>query len=135
MFVCLDIMSSNLQKKKVRLVRSMIRFLKQESESTDLDGDQKEAIEVAVQCLETAYDLENKPDTKDAINLLDVIDAGPSEVWLLNHQLKCVSNVYFKLKVPEVSQEYKVNAEIHKVRGNNFMKLGQYLEALDAYSK
>lgn len=69
-------MSSDIQKKKIRLVRSVINFLKQEVDSSDLDGDQKEAVEVAVQCLETAYDLENKPDSKDAINLLDLIGSG-----------------------------------------------------------
>lgn len=84
---------SSLQKKKIRLVRSTIGFLKQEADSTELDGDQKEAIEVAVQCLETAYDLENKPDSKDAVNLLDLIDASTPEVHSLRLTNVHVSNL------------------------------------------
>lgn len=35
----------------------------------------------------------------------------------------------------DVTDEDKANAELHKVKGNDYMKAGNYQEALEAYTK
>lgn len=55
------------------VVKSIIKFLVPEVKSTQLDADQRDAIEVAIQCLETAYNLEGHRNDSDAIDLTELI--------------------------------------------------------------
>lgn len=83
-FFFYSIMDSNLQNKKTKLVKSIIRFLRDESESIELNADQKECVEVAVQCLESAYNLEGAP-YKDVPSILDLVrDAVTVQVSFSN---------------------------------------------------
>lgn len=41
---------------KKRVVKSILKFIKDELAGTSLDGEQKESLDVARQCLETTYE-------------------------------------------------------------------------------
>ncbi|KAF7286994.1 hypothetical protein GWI33_002834 [Rhynchophorus ferrugineus] len=79
----------------------------------ELNEEKKESLEVAIQCLETAFDIENQPNT-EIIDLLSLITIKP--------------------KV-EVTEEQKAQAEEHKNKGNNYMKNSEYDQAIAEYTK
>lgn len=54
------------------LVLSIIRFLRQESENEQLDADTVEAIEVASQCLENAFNISQPDYDHNILNLLSL---------------------------------------------------------------
>lgn len=56
------------------LVKSIIGFLIPEVNSGKHSIDQREAIEVAIQCLETAYSVEGGRSDPDTINLLELFE-------------------------------------------------------------
>lgn len=58
---------------RLEVVKSIIGFLVPEIHSPDLDSDQRDAIEVAIQCLENAYGLEGHRNDRNVANLVDVI--------------------------------------------------------------
>lgn len=49
----------NMDKEKLDIVKSILRFLRDEIESTKLDMEQKESLEVAKQCLESTYEIDS----------------------------------------------------------------------------
>lgn len=99
--------------KKQVLINSVISFLQDELNSSTLSEERKESIEVAIQCLETAFEVENQTN-QDKVDLLSFIT--------------------IKQKV-EVSEERKAEAEEYKTSGNNFMKTAEYDKAVIEYSK
>lgn len=48
-----------MEKEKADIVKSILRFLREEIENTKLDMEQKESLEVAKQCLESTYDIDS----------------------------------------------------------------------------
>ncbi|XP_030762367.1 small glutamine-rich tetratricopeptide repeat-containing protein alpha-like [Sitophilus oryzae] len=95
------------------LVSSVIGFLHDELNSPNLSEERKESIEVAIQCLETAFEVENLTH-KEKVDLLSLIN--------------------YKPKV-EVTEETKIQAEVHKNKGNDFMKNSDYDQAAVEYTK
>ncbi|KAM7287632.1 small glutamine-rich tetratricopeptide repeat-containing protein beta [Ixodes scapularis] len=59
-----------------RLVLSIVQFLRQQLQTADLSSDAKESVEVAVQCLETAYGVSIDDLSNDSLlvsrTLLDI---------------------------------------------------------------
>lgn len=74
------------------LIKSIIRFLVPEATNAELDPDQRDAIEVAIQCLETAYNLEGQRDNPDVLNLVELVQEA-----LETKKSKEVSDRKFKL--------------------------------------
>jgi len=103
-----------------RLAVSIIKFLRSELESERLGEEGGEALEVAVQCLETAYATEGTTMEDDLLELYKLHAPPP-------HASTPVSNA-------EVSEEDKTSAESKKVEGNDLMREGRYQEAIAAYS-
>lgn len=113
-----------------KLVFSMIRFLQDQKTNSSLDDEKVESIEVAIQCLESAYEI----DTSDEYtvsryqvqrNLLDIF----------NTQLGIEEDADFSsLSLHEATPEEKEEAESMKNKGNDFMKVEQFSEALKCYS-
>lgn len=99
--------------RKQILVNSIISFLQGELSGNILNEEKKESLEVAVQCLETAFEVENQ-NNSEKVDLLSLITVKP--------------------KV-EVTEEQKAEAEEYKTKGNNFMKTSEYKEAIDEYTK
>lgn len=112
-----------------RLVLSIVQFLRQQLQTADLTADAKESLEVAVQCLETAYGVSPEDLSNESLvvsrPLLDIFrDALPRE----HVQTSCEN-------VPEPTEAQKVEAEKYKQEGNNMMKLEMYTAALECYTK
>lgn len=113
-----------------RLVLSIVQFLRQQLQTAELSSDAKESVEVAVQCLETAYgvsqeDLSNESHVMNR-PLLDIFrDALPQEHVQTRHDDNS----------PEPTEAQKAEAERFKQEGNNMMKLEMYTAALECYTK
>jgi len=107
-----------------RLVASMVQFLGDQLGSQELTADAKESLEVAIQCLESAYEV----SSSDA-HLL------PSKTLLeiFTHAVKD-EPVKEEPQTP-VTEEAKANAEGLKNEGNNLMKTDKFDEALKCYTQ
>ncbi|XP_022914411.1 small glutamine-rich tetratricopeptide repeat-containing protein alpha-like isoform X2 [Onthophagus taurus] len=99
---------------KLQIIKSILRFLRDEIEHSTLDAEQKESLDVARQCLESTYEV----DGNDLASLANADDL----------------NLMFRAN-SEVSEDISIIAEELKVKGNDQMKLGLYSEALDLYTK
>jgi len=99
------------------LAISIIKFLKTELESQRLGEEGTEALEVAVQCLETAYSTEGATSNDDLLAIYQSAASAPS------------SNLYPKL--PEVNRD---EAELKKVEGNDYMREGKFNQAIASYT-
>ncbi|XP_046438466.1 small glutamine-rich tetratricopeptide repeat-containing protein beta-like [Daphnia pulex] len=106
-----------------RLALAIVQFLAEQKQYGNLSPDAQESLEVAVQCLETAFELTPEDATSLSVSksLLDIFhDAVASEIPT------------FPAEVPE---DIKLQAEKLKNEGNNLMKSEQFTEALVCYSK
>ncbi|KAL3289412.1 hypothetical protein HHI36_022837 [Cryptolaemus montrouzieri] len=102
----------NLEQKK-KLVLSIIKFLQDELNISNLTEEKKESVEVAIQCLETAYDTSSIKD-ENVVNLLTLIPSTSAK---------------------KVTDQQKLEAEKFKNEGNSAIKNDQYNEALYFYTK
>lgn len=100
-----------------KLVYSVIKFLK--SELSTLSPEACESIEVAIQCLENAYEIHT--DSSE-------LDTGASLPEIFGAYLSSVK------KRPPTDAE-KEEAERLKTEGNNLMKAEKFKEALDCYTR
>ncbi|UJR21802.1 hypothetical protein I4U23_024880 [Adineta vaga] len=105
---------------KQRLIFSILKFLDKEIQSESVNGERRESIEVAVQCIETAFEvsLANPPND---LNRSEPIDL-----------LSLVSNKT-SMNVP-LTDDMRQQADKFKNQGNDFVKQEKYKEALDAYN-
>jgi len=95
-----------------KLAASIINFLKTEASSDKLGEDASEGLEVAIQCLETAYGLEDV-NTSMSIDLFQIFNDALSKSM----------------------EGDKVKAENFKADGNNLMKSEKFHEAIECYTK
>ncbi|XP_075731385.1 small glutamine-rich tetratricopeptide repeat-containing protein beta isoform X2 [Rhipicephalus microplus] len=112
-----------------RLVLSIVQFLRQQLQTADLTIDAKESLEVAVQCLETAYGVSPEDLSNESLvvsrPLLEIFrDALPREHVQTSYE-----------DVPEPTEAQKAEAEKYKQEGNHMMKLEMYTAALECYTK
>ncbi|KAH9065921.1 putative stress-induced protein STI1 [Lactarius vividus] len=129
-----------MSEKQQRLVLSIIDFLNQSINDGTIREEDKESLEVAVQCIGEAFGID--PANKQQANRLSVKPAT----------LQSIFEVYLKTKdkigsaaqpaantTPAASTspsaEDKAAAEKHKQEGNARMNGKQYEEAIDAYTK
>ncbi|XP_076391630.1 small glutamine-rich tetratricopeptide repeat-containing protein alpha isoform X3 [Megachile rotundata] len=101
------------------LVAAIVQFLTQQLKDGDIIADSRESLEVAIQCLESAYNLQAS-DTPANFNLYEVYKSA-------------VENA--RPQVPEATPEAKAEAERLKNEGNALMKAEKYHEALANYTK
>lgn len=110
-----------------RLVFSIIEFFDDQIVSGDLSEDALESLEVAKQCLETAYSLNLSTDTEYRVSrsLLDIFNQSVGK------------NEGLQPRVPtrQATDEEKAEAEKLKSQGNDLMKQEKYDDAIDYYSK
>jgi len=104
----------------------MIEFLTDEIQSDSLSTDSKESIEVAIQCLETAYDINPMDGSLQTNQKLEDIFANA---------IKDDQSSYSGRKAEPVSESAKREAEKLKNDGNNLMKSEKFEEALECYTK
>nr|CAD7433344.1 unnamed protein product [Timema monikensis] len=105
-----------------QIICSIIHFLKNQLSNGSLTQDGCESLEVAIQCLESAYELSEKDLSDIKVSLLEILKThttAPLDI----------------AESQEATPEQKTEAEKFKSDGNNYMKTGKYLEALDCYTK
>jgi len=107
---------------KRRLVYSIIQFCQKELQADDLSDDAKESLEVASQCLQSAYAL----NTED--KHLEVSKSLPAIFQ------EATKNEPLHKKSPPSAAD-KEEAERLKTEGNNLMRTEKFVEALEMYSK
>lgn len=108
-----------------KIVLSILKFLRKEVESNTLSADACESVEVAIQCLESAYgcdaSMEEGRIVPDLVELFCVSDVWtiPSNDSLLN----------------EATPEARAEAEDYKNQGNTLMKEEKFEEAIKKYTR
>lgn len=113
----MDPMSTN------RLIFAILQYFDDQQRSPDLSPAAIESLEVATQCLESAYgisirDVEASAMYQTPLSLPDIFAAG-----------------LMQLSVPSASVADKELGEKLKAEGNEFMKQEQFQEAVDRYSR
>lgn len=103
-----------------KIVYSIIKFLKDELSSSTPEA--CESIEVAIQCLENAYEIHN--DDKS-------LDTGIPLTRIFNNEFSSSSISPPKIATPAEKEE----AEKLKTEGNNLVKSEKFEEAIQCYTK
>uniref|UniRef100_A0A3P9N591 Small glutamine-rich tetratricopeptide repeat-containing protein alpha n=1 Tax=Poecilia reticulata TaxID=8081 RepID=A0A3P9N591_POERE len=112
-----------------RLAFSIIQFLHDQLQAGDLTSDAQESLEVAVQCLETAFDVSTDDQSLAVPMTLPEIFASatakfPAESHANNNTAPSSS-----------TEEQKAEAERLKTDGNDQMKVENFAAAVEFYSK
>jgi len=107
---------------KRRLVFSIIQFCQKELQSDDLSDDAKESLEVASQCLQSAYALTTEDKHLEVSKTLE------------NIFQEVTKNEPLRKKGPPSAAD-KEEAERLKTEGNNLMRTEKFQEALEMYTK
>lgn len=108
-----------------RLALAIVQFLAEQKQFGNLSSDAQESLEVAVQCLETAFEL--SPEDASALSV------SKSLLDIFHEAVEAESS---STSLPqEATPEAKAQAEKLKNEGNNFMKSEQFATALTCYSK
>ncbi|KAM7542234.1 hypothetical protein Aperf_G00000008461 [Anoplocephala perfoliata] len=102
---------------KLKLYQSIAVFLKEECSCGDYSGDTLESLEVARQCIESAFEVSG--DSRAEVDLLA----------LFTKALNSKPNVH------QATPEDKAKAEKFKTQGNSFVSAGKLSEALESYNK
>ncbi|XP_061539625.1 small glutamine-rich tetratricopeptide repeat-containing protein alpha [Phycodurus eques] len=110
-----------------RLAFSIIRFLHQQLQSGNLSSGAQESLEVAVQCLETAFEVSTDDQSLAVPLTLPEIFASAAA-----DDKSQVNNDATK---NGVSEEQRAEAERLKTDGNDHMKVENYAAAVEFYSK
>lgn len=107
---------------KRRLVYSIIQYCQQELQSNELSDDAKESLEVASQCLQSAYALTTEDKHLEVSKTLPAIFQ------------EATKNEPLHKKSPPSAAD-KEEAERMKTEGNNLMRTEKFVDALEMYSK
>jgi len=113
-------MSGDMDKR--RLVFAIVDFLNRELASDDISEDAKEGLEVASQCLQTAYCL--APEDKHL-----GVDKSIEHIFK-----EATKNEPLKKKAPPTDDE-KAKAEKLKMEGNDLMRAEKFMEAIEKYTE
>ncbi|XP_013786316.1 small glutamine-rich tetratricopeptide repeat-containing protein alpha-like isoform X2 [Limulus polyphemus] len=115
-----------------RLVAAIIQFLGDQLHNGDLTSDAKESLEIAIQCLETAYAVRHDSPTTASVttnrSLLEIFSDATQRQW-------CLGDGLSSTLPPQASEQDKEKAEKLKNEGNNLMKLEKYTDAIECYTK
>ncbi|KAI0004105.1 cytoplasmic protein [Russula compacta] len=131
---------SDKQQQQQRLVLSIIEFLNQSINDGTIREEDKESLEVAVQCIGEAFGVD--PTDQEQVDHLSVKPATLQnifEVFLrtkdrINSTAQVAPSASSVNPAPP-SAEDKANAEKQKQTGNALMSSKQYDKAIDAYTE
>ncbi|KAJ8083690.1 Small glutamine-rich tetratricopeptide repeat-containing protein 2 [Marasmius tenuissimus] len=121
--------------KQQRLVLSIIDFLNQSITDGTVKADDKESLEVAVQCIGEAFGVD--PANADQVAKLSVKPATLQSIFdvYLKTRDKVGSTSTATPQPKGPSAEDKTKAEELKQKGNSLMSSKKYDEAIDSYSQ
>ncbi|XP_076583364.1 small glutamine-rich tetratricopeptide repeat-containing protein alpha [Chaetodon auriga] len=113
-----------------RLAFSIIRFLHDQLQSGNLSSGAQESLEVAVQCLETAFEVSTDDQSLAVpMTLPEIFASATADV---DRQHPAESQVDSQISL---SEEQRVEAETLKSEGNDQMKVENFSAAVEFYSK
>merc|ERR1712227_381735 len=107
---------------KRRLIFSIVQFLNKELGNEDISDDAKESLEVASQCLQTAYCLAPEDTHLE-------VSKGLEDIFT-----SATKNEPIKKKAPATGEE-KEQAEKLKLEGNDLMRTEDFPGAIEKYTK
>ncbi|VDN96328.1 unnamed protein product [Rodentolepis nana] len=102
---------------KRKLCQGIAAFLRHECLNGQHSEDIIESLEVARQCIESAFDVSG--DSKPEVDLLALVGKQTT----------------FRPTVRQVTSEEKAKAEVFKTQGNSFVSSEKFHEALECYNK
>lgn len=107
-----------------RLIYAIVKFLRDQLTINELPPDGAEGVEVAIQCLESAYNISSTENSKLEVSkpLVDIFKS-----YLIGQPIQNGS--------VEASPEDKAQAEKFKNEGNNFLHAENYKEAVGCYTR
>jgi len=105
------------------LILSILKFFDDQQRSVDLTPDAIESLEVATQCLESAYGI--------SIRDVDAVARYP----LPGSLPEIFSAGLGQLNIPAASTADRESAERLKAEGNEFMRVERYDAAIDCYTR
>uniref|UniRef100_A0A8D3DP94 Small glutamine-rich tetratricopeptide repeat-containing protein alpha n=1 Tax=Scophthalmus maximus TaxID=52904 RepID=A0A8D3DP94_SCOMX len=112
-----------------RLAFSIIQFLHDQLQGGDLSSSAQESLEVAVQCLETAFDVSTDDQSLAVpMTLTEIFTAATDK-------LPDQSQVNNNSTPNSVSEDQRAEAERLKTDGNDQMKVENFAAAVEFYSK
>ncbi|XP_031612067.1 small glutamine-rich tetratricopeptide repeat-containing protein alpha [Oreochromis aureus] len=112
-----------------RLAFSIIQFLHDQLQSGTLSSDAQESLEVAVQCLETAFDVSTDDQSLAVPMTLPEIFTAATAKYAAQSQVNNNSTPN------SPTEEQKAEAERLKSDGNDQMKVENFSAAVEFYSK
>eukprot|EP00066_Takifugu_rubripes_P010047 XP_003977534.1 PREDICTED: small glutamine-rich tetratricopeptide repeat-containing protein alpha [Takifugu rubripes] len=112
-----------------RLAFSIIQFLHEQLGSGDLSSGAQESLEVAIQCLETAFEVSTDDQS------LSVPMSLPEIFTSATSKLPAESQVNNNTTPNALTEEQKSEAETLKNKGNDQMKMENFSAAVEFYSK
>ncbi|XP_066906006.1 small glutamine-rich tetratricopeptide repeat-containing protein beta [Halyomorpha halys] len=104
---------------KLSVISSILNFLRGEFHAGYLDPENAEGLEVAIHCLENIYNVSSVRRSNE-----------PSLLEIYKYYYE--NSIHHR---SDATEEEKVEGERFKVEGNAAMSAGQYLEALQLYSR
>ncbi|XP_072402986.1 small glutamine-rich tetratricopeptide repeat-containing protein beta-like [Diabrotica undecimpunctata] len=107
----------DLENTKKYFMAHVVNFLQDEVVNGNMNEEKKESVEVAIQCLETAYDIQSDIKNEASKTQLDLLSLIP-----VNRRA-------------EVTEDQIKEAEIYKNNGNTHMKNCAYSAAVTEYTK
>lgn len=116
-------------------VQAFLRFLQNQIDKCNFSPDIVESLEVAAQCLETAYDLPSLSGGAEASNTSGDATAAPSATETDNPLNYIDLYEIYQNTCCTISPDRKQDAENIKNEGNQLMKEEKYSEALTAYNR
>lgn len=121
--------------KKQQLVLSIIDFLNQSIDDGTVKQDDKEGLEVAIQCIGEAFGVDPSDDKQR--QRLNIKPANLQTIFdvFLKTRNKVASSPASASTPSAPSAETKAKAEKHKQTGNTHMTAKKYDEAIDVYTK
>ncbi|XP_077441145.1 small glutamine-rich tetratricopeptide repeat-containing protein alpha [Vanacampus margaritifer] len=113
-----------------RLAVSILRFLHEQLQSGNLSSGAQESLEVAVQCLETAFEVSTDDQSLAVpLTLPEIFASATQQI----SQSQVNNNA--AAAATTVSEEQQAEAERLKTDGNDQMKVDNYAAAVEFYSK
>ncbi|KAG9102176.1 hypothetical protein FS749_013379 [Ceratobasidium sp. UAMH 11750] len=130
-----------MAEKKQKLVLSIIEFLEASISDGSIKSDDKEGIEIAIQCIGEAFGVDpSNQAQKDKLSIKPATLASLFDVYLKTKD-KVGSQAAGSSSAPATaaptgpSASDKEKAEKHKQEGNNLMAAKEYQKAVDAYTE
>ncbi|XP_037957237.1 small glutamine-rich tetratricopeptide repeat-containing protein beta [Teleopsis dalmanni] len=115
-------------------IRSFVDYLKRQIDLNVLSSDAQESVEVAVQCLQAAFDLEEPEGEQSSKESAENAPAGTSATEKIEAKEIDLFEMFQSLYIERKPESLQL-AETIKNEGNRLMKDGKYNEALLQYNR